>query len=178
MPFTKGELITASKLNEVANGMGMVSSGTFSNDTRTLGPFYFASTGYMTFWQERFVAPPMFAESNSDLTIYKMENGGWRVVATDHLFSKWPDSSQSRTYHVTSYGGAGWYQLTATNSRSGTWGDDAKCEIACFPWQNNCVRGDYLVYYDRYDNSGNPIPGTLLTAEILNTGRVGTRAVL
>ena len=178
MAFQRGDLITAAKLNEVANSKGMVSSGRFANGDRAIGPYHLPAGGYIWFWQEQWTLPPVNAKSETYITIYKMEDGVFRAVGSDRMISKWPGGAQERTYPVSSYGGAGWYRVVAQNTRYGNWGDDGRCEIACFPWQNDCVKGEYLVYYDNYDNSGNPIPGTLLTADVLNSGRVGTRAVL
>ena len=173
--FITGELITAEKLNQIANGKGTIDSGRIYNQTVTYY-YYMSANGFFRLTMYAYSGVPINGNGYHHVEIYKLMNGAWtRVVDWDHTF-KAGSSAYSNTWNISSIGGAGYYYITYTNENTAWWNVHSDGNVQIWPYFNNCVRGDYLVYYQ--PNSANPVSGTSLTPSILNSGFVGTRNIL
>lgn len=173
--FVHGELITADKLNQVANDKGEISERVEST-TVTFGPYYMPPGGYFEVKQSMLTLPFIGIDSpcNTYWTLTKLQNGSWTQKDSGHIAAAvWQD--RWADLYVSKYGGEGWYRLQVQHTRSGTMWEDGQCWVQLFPWRNNCVRGDWLFHFDNYTSSGNPVGGDVLTADILNSGLVGTK---
>lgn len=168
--FVKGELITADKLNQVANGKGEIHD-VLKDTSKTYGPYYLPSGGYMNFVQRAYY---IVGFGNYSWQFSKLENGAWTIKDEGEVDGFPWSSDDWHRYPASSYGGEGWYRLWVSQDRTGlvTW---ANMETYIFPWRNNCVKGDWLFHFDNYTSSGNPVGGDVLTADILNSGLVGTK---
>ena len=191
--FVKGELITAQKLNEVNSTTGNISvgQGQFKNATKSIGPVYMYSYSYFEVASHAYnsIGVLVNGDSRSYVTIDKLENSNWVTVKTDDFVHPFGENRNAHYYYISDIGGEGWYRITVRNKSDGK---------AFFPpivfilyechsdtsfsanglSQTNCVKGDYLVCVDHPQSSANYIRGELLTADLLNSGRVGTRRVL
>lgn len=167
MAWTKGDLITASKLNaentgkntqyncESPNGKTSVNAAYHYMHQTTGRIMYLRTTGTAYWWAE------------GDAIVYFRNAVG---AITEHRLWYEADTTSrtlERTVNMETFGhGPGWYSGRVWVSRGyGT--------INMYWGQDDCLRGKKLVYWDSPTSSGNRIQGTKLTADILNTGRVG-----
>ena len=177
--FVKGELITADKLNEVNSTIGNIGSGQFYNGTRSIGPIYMYSYSYFEVATHAYSGIPINGGASNTVRIDKLEDSNWVTVKTDSFGHSAPDGRRSHYYYIKDIGGDGWYTITVRNRNTAWFNVHSDASIGAYGIaQTNCVKGDYLVCVDHPQSSANYIRGELLTAELLNSGRVGTRRVL
>ena len=175
MPFTQGELITAVKLN--------IDNPAWRNYYLSVGDGYGSSTMttpwfYVRFPTGRFCHVGLYTGGwfpNVSGRLDKLISLDPNAPAGDYI-NVWYTNKDSfdgdweYDFYAQNYGGAGWYRVRA-------WGDKARHNASFYCGQNNCVQGDYLVYWDNPQNSGNRITdGTPLSVATLNSGRAGTLA--
>ena len=182
LKFTVGELITAERLNEIAeyyNGTTYYDSGNVEMDSITL---------YMRVYETDTDIAEFYGVCSRILNPYP-----WmRIYVTQWAYD--PDEGKYVWYSVVDEGYGlnpiywnptiilpanreGWFTIGFDVSKEQesylnlvTW---MKILYAGFPIDN--VRGDYLVYMDDIDSSGNRTStGQMLTVEMLNTGRCMT----
>ncbi len=167
MSWSKGDLITATKLNSENTGKytnyscedtwGKASvNATYHFIHQTTGRFMYLRTTGTAYWG-----------AEGDGIVYFRNAVG---AVTEHVLwyeSDTTDRTISRTCNVEEFGhGPGWYS-------GRVWVNRGYGDIDVYWGQDNCWRGGKLVHWDSPTSSGNKIVGTKLTAEILNTGRVG-----
>ena len=172
MAFIQGQLITAGELNNVNGSVPYYYAEDLRNRTGASGYFPFeagvfshrTSASVVGYW--RFTCGWWGGVS---VYLQKHNGSGYATIAT--LYS---GSFGIGSFDVSGYGystGPGWYRFYITysgNPRAGI-----------HSGHNTCQFGDYLVWYDNPQNSGNRImDGTTLTASALNSGRVGTIPIL
>lgn len=176
--WNKGDLITADKLNSeneyamssAANLYPLFSSynglnycydtGEVVNGSKWTGPetgiYIHSSNCKFKVWLQNGLG-------NSEMWIYKMENGTW--VEKQHETYGWA-AGGSYVYDIA--WGVGWYRFRVRADLTG------RCSGALRPFRTDNTKGDFLCYFDSPVNSGNRIPGTVLTTDILKSGKVST----
>lgn len=187
LKFTVGELITAERLNEIAeyyNGTTYYDSGIQDEDS-----FMFYARGgdedrnLVHFYGEwRGITSSGAVTSYCDFYGYLYrwqwddESGKWKWVVSVERYNGLSLFSKEDSYLVLHAGDEGWFHAMyyLDYETLGAIDPQASMQIyGCFPTNN--VRGDYLVYMDDIDSSGNRTSiGEPLTAEMLNTGRCMT----
>lgn len=168
MSFNIGDLITATKMNDVnsSNGCfsGSLASGKSENIASSIG-----NSGI--FYSYRIY--------NSTLFYYKWKNGAF---GGGHLYVDYLVNGSWNNYFSKSYGwntnvevnvpskGEGWYRIR---------GDDIRADR--IPWtiwygQNDCNAGDYIVEHNNKFTGGIKVSDNPnhITADLLNTGIFGT----
>jgi len=178
--FEKGEYITAEKLNQLNSEKGEITSGYIKNESKSLGPYYLRGNCYIGayfggFWSAGQIFPVNY---DYEYELFKMENGTWVKKDGDHqagsAITAFSPGGLDHKHEISELG-EGWYRISGRVSLGGTNFNDGGINLYVKPWVTNNVKGDYLMYFDSPDNSGNPIgKGTYLTADILNSGRVLT----
>lgn len=167
MAWSTGDLITAAKLNSE-------NSGKFANYYSYDG---WGSTSVTSDWHYIHQTTGRIMYLRSSGTAYWWSKGtAWfefrdasGTVSRINLWSNSGNVNKTReaTIYIESYGyGPGWYRGYSYQNRG-------RAEVNIYWGQDNCWPGGKLVYWDNPTNSGNRIPGQLLTADILNSGRVG-----
>lgn len=171
MAFTQGQLITAVDLNSINGGVKYDYPTTSNNHTyykpSEAGFYYHGSSGLILVY-----AVGNGWGSSPKMRLQKLINGSWTNVyekANGGWGSTWGDTVYVQN---TNSPGPGWYRTMFVTSKSGSsnWHN--------YYGQQDCLRGDYLVYWDDPQISGNRLSGESLTADILNSGRCGTMASL
>lgn len=169
MAWTQGDSITAAKLNaENTNihGNHYVSSPGGKDNAyasyyfchnRTGRIMYISTTGTSYWW----------AEGDG----YVFFRNALGAVTTHTLW--YEDDTTSRTIaqtiNIERFGhGPGWYSGRA-------WVNRGYGTVNVYWAQDDCKAGEPLVYRDSPTAGGGSFPGTVLTAAILNSGRVGTK---
>lgn len=167
MAWATGELITASKLNSentvkktaysAYDGWGSTSTtSAWHYIHKTTGRIMYLRTTGTAYWWATGTA--WFEFRNAAGVVSRV--GLWSGADTTNR-------TYERTIYIQSYSyGPGWYRGYAYANR-GT------AVVDVYWGQDNCWAGGKLVYWDNPTSSGNRIPGQLLTADILNSGRVG-----
>jgi len=169
MAIVQGDVITADILNTINTSVPFYynenlenlanqeaywpsSSGVYSHRSSgfPIGTFHFTCGwfGGATYWMQKLVS------------------GGWVNINPSPI---WSDSVVFNTLDVygTAYSsGPGFYRWHIT------WSGNPRATIFC--GKRDCVKGDYIVYFDDPASSGNRIPDTKVTASIVNSGRCGT----
>lgn len=178
MAWNIGDLITAEKLNAENEVAMTANGGMYPNYSEYNGLHYCYDTGekvngyawcgpesgiYMHSTNCRFKVWRRNGWGNCECWIYKMENGSW--VEKHHQSWGW---NSSGTRDFTMEWGIGWYRFRIRADATG------RCSGALRPFRTDNVKGDYLCYFDSPTNSGNRIPGTLLTTNVLKSGKVST----
>ena len=168
--FTFGEKITAGKLNEVANSLPELSKYDIWNDSCSYSR-YMSKNGYFRLAMHAYTGVPINGGTTHKVTISKMENGIWvDIDEWEHVYQA-GNSGGGNTWYVINYGGAGYYSGYYRNDSDAWWNVHSSGDFFCWPYHNDCVKGDFLVYY----SGGNPVSGRKLTTTVLNSGMVGTR---
>ena len=181
--FSKNDLITADKLNQVLTTPTWSCASVRGTNTKEI---YLHSGGSIKY------GVTGIGYASASITIYKKENSSWVQKEVDSAtggtngLGEPSANSKSGTYYVNAIGGDGLYKIVfytdsytyTTSSWSGsaagqqvTVSSDAGGAVYAV---GNAIKGDYLVLYDNPTNSGNRLQGTMLTADLLNSGRVTT----
>ena len=158
MAFVKGNMITKTGLDAINEPLYQ----RYYHDGNKGWTYYPGTSGYYCRNKNRTL---YFAWYNGvfgggEFRLQKLENGSWATKVT-RTFG-W-NTNTSGTY---SYG-EGWYRVYFEGN--------ARKEFRLFWGHYPCVKGSFLRYFNECTSSGHA-SGTLLTAAILNSGRVGTIA--
>ena len=169
MAWTKGELITAVKLNAENKGKNTrYYCETDWTQTSVNAAYHYMhqTTGRIMYLSTSGGSP---ANSEAHAIVYFRNAVG--AVTTHNLWygANTTNKTLERTVNMETFGhGPGWYSGRVWVNMMG-----GKGTINMYWGQDNCVRGKRLVYWDSPTSNGNRIQGTKLTAAILNTGMVG-----
>lgn len=170
--FVRGDLITAEKLNQVNNNNHVWNNKSQGDGWKTSPEFYMHSGGYFDITYERFYVSGIGSSEGMKYRIYRFENGIWIAKRSDDIQGAWP--SVNKQINISELGGEGWFYMSIW-ANTATVGNGPWIAASIYSINTNNVKGDFLRYFDKPDNSGNPIGiGQHLTAEILNSGRVMT----
>lgn len=179
--FSKNDLITAEKLNQ------LLSSPTLELKEGITYDLYLHNGGRIEYILDG------VGDASASIAVYKMENSSWVSKASDSVKGSSAFLGGSPTtitkhgvFYVSSLGGEGRYQIkitagyytyytTSAGSSSPSQSVTVSAHVSATVYAfGNAVKGDYLVLYDSATNSGNRMTGTMLTADLLNSGRVTT----
>ena len=166
MAFTQGQLITASGLNVVNDGISI--SGNFPVSADWIQD-YIGNNGII--YSHRPPGALLFHIrldcgwfGGGKFRVVKWVNGGWNetLASSNYGWSTHTDVNVNST-------GPGQYRIyfdTAAQFDSTSW------QIYC--GQTDCMVGKHLTVYDGFYSSLNTLPGTIITAYVCNSQRVGT----
>lgn len=182
--FEKGEYITAEKLNAINREKAFYPDSKYGATS-----LYMHHDGFIKWWAVGWGA------QTAKVEIYRLVEGKYvtvfsREVRGDYEFGGGEpiNSAEEGTVFINALGGEGYYMMQGwymevtesyitdeghmSDYRGITYG-----YLEAYPFAD-AIKGEYLVQFDLADRSGNRIKGNQLTAEILNSGTVGTIPVL
>ena len=166
MTFYQGTLISASDLNSKNSECSL--SGTLPDSADKIqdsignnGVVYSHRPSGALFFSARFKCGWF---GGGKLRIKKWVNGGWNETVYSADFG-W---NTNKTVNVNSTG-PGQYRIYS----------ETAFQFAAIPWyiycgNSGCNRGSKLTVYDDLKSSINTLPGTIITATLCNSQRVGT----
>lgn len=169
MAFTKGQLITASELNNVGNSFNLKYSVGDHGYSGYSGTWYFYTTRpsgtsmvNLKIW--------FGWNSWSNLDMYRMENGTWVNKYSSHESSGWWSWDYGSGGRGLNSYGEGLYKITFDH------GHFSSIDGTCYPSKNNNTKGNYLkmISPSMSDSNAHIESGSQLTADALNAGRVYT----
>lgn len=166
MSFNRGDLITASGINSINEAysircVDLVLSGGTSNLQYNSEQYYCRGTGKIA---HGWCSYAMWG--GIEMHLQKLENGEWVTKYTLGKENDFFGGSFDTT--CDNQWGDGWYRIKGEGSLN----VHPYCDI--FPAQKDCNRGELLTIYDNFTSSGNRLTGTLITYDLLNSGRGGT----
>lgn len=168
MAWMQGDLITAAKLNsENTNIKNAYSCASDWGKTSVNSPYHFMhqTTGRIMYLR---TTGTSYWWAEGDAIVYFRNAVG---AVTEHRLWYEADTTSrtlEQTVYMETFGhGPGWYSGRA-------WVNRGYGYVDMYWAQDNCNIGEKLVCWDSPTNSGNRIVGGKITADILNSGRVGT----
>lgn len=164
MAFTAGQIITASDLNTYNKSFRYYNyfdkATGLSGDPHTSSRYYCHTGGKIYFHTEASILWP----GGCTAGVQQLVNGSW----TNKWKQDYGTGYHSYTYNITQ---DGWYRANGTASLN----VGVYYEFYC--GQGDCKEGEKLVIYDDFATSGNRISDTIISEDLLNKARIGTKNI-
>lgn len=164
MSFTAGQIIYASDLNTYNKSFKYYNytdkASGLSGDPYTSSQFYCHTGGKIYFHTAKSIA----WLGGTTAGVQQLVNNSW----TTRWSQGYHEGYHEYTYNITQ---DGWYRANGNSSM----GVEVVYEFYC--GQGDCKEGEKLVIYDDFATSGNRILDTIITDDLLNAARIGTKNI-